>query len=589
MQSQQKKPVLLVTSALPYVNNIVHLGNIIGSVLSADVYVRYARSKNINDVIFVGGVDEYGTATEVKARELKVSCKEVCDKNEKIHNEIYKWFNISFDCYGRTSQPNGDPSIIQPEWPQTRITHKIFRDLCDSKYVIEKTEHVMDCDHLKTFVADRFVIGTCPHCQSNKADGDQCDKCGRLLTPTELIDPRYKPNPSYTLEVRTTDNLFIDTQQIWNDHNLTEWFNSNQNTWTHIACSITNEWLSKGLQPRSITRDLLWGTAGPDTVQFGSKYSSKVFYVWFDAPIGYIGITEHILGQQKSEEIWRDPQTKLIQFMAHDNVPFHSVIFPVTLYGSNYSRLTNVDIVSTSYLMFEGNKFSKSKGTGLFCDEVIEISKRHDIGCDYWRLYLIYIRPEKGDTNFCIKGFEDFINHIMIKNFGNLVHRVASVAYQIRSKKIIDTINAIDTNNNSLSELEDNLNSECQTFINEYDNLMDNYKLSDGLKITLRYSARLNLSVNEFEPWLLIRDESNQQTLYRYITLAYRHLIILCSLLHPFAPDLCDKVVKLIEIKTPHNFRDKSIRSLINSSDYSINLPLTKPAVIIKPFSLSEI
>lgn len=577
----------IITSALPYVNNSPHLGNLIGSLLSADVYTRYRHKicKNDEKIIFVAGVDEYGTATEIKAKELGVSCKELCDNNSNLHKDVYDWFLIKPDCYGRTSQPNGDPADIQLDWPQTKITHDIFKNLCNNGYVIEQKEQVMYCPSLNTFVADRFVIGTCSNCKYVKANGDQCDMCGKLLSACDIIDPRYKPNTSLSLEIREIYNLYIDTEKIWNDNDMNTWFESSNIRWTKSAKNITRDWLNMGLKPRSITRDLLWGTSVPDTFEFGNKYASKVFYVWFDAPIGYISITEESLGEKTSESFWRDPETNLIQFMAKDNVPFHSVIFPVSLRGSGYSSLSNVDIVSIEYLMYEGGKFSKTNNTGLFCDDVMNISTKLGIPPDYWRAYLVMIRPESADSNFVLNdgGFVDFVNNILLKNFGNMIHRVLSMTYQIHLKHKVDQIKidnvTFSTEDRKLSNSSDNISSnnvssnnisfELNILYNEYCVYMDEYSLSLALRKVLDYSKALNQSLNEFTPWIMIKHDDKILELYQFMRLIYEHVEILLDMFEPFMPSICDKIRQnlIYEIKD-----DSMIITLLKS----------KPNIVIK-------
>lgn len=577
-----KRNKIIITSALPYVNNDLHLGNIIGSVLSADVFSRYAKIRNPkDDIIFVGGVDEYGTATEMKAREAGISCKELCDTNGLLHKNINDWFMISFDCYGRTSQPNGEPTQVQMDWPQTKITHEIFKDLCKHRYVIEQNESVMYCSGIDAFVADRFVTGTCPNCKYQKCNGDQCDGCGKLLSPEDVIDPKYKPNPEMKLEIRTTTNLYIDTNRIWQDKSMTQWFKSRESIWTNTASKITDDWLRKGLKPRSITRDLKWGTVVPDTPEFGDKYKNKVFYVWFDAPIGYISISEKNLGQKESERYWKDPKTKLVQFMAKDNVQFHSVIFPITLRGSKYSEIEKVDIVSTEYLMYEGEKFSKTNNVGLFGDDVIKISNKYRLRPDYWRAYLVFIRPENNDSNFVLNnegGFVDFVNNILIKNIGNLLHRVLSVGFQIQNKHKIKQINVW----KSLREYESTpLNIECQQIYDEYTTHMDRYRLSDGLKTAFKFGARLNLYVNETAPWNLIKDETKKNEMYECMINLYKQVIVLSQILEPFMPGFCEEIRNRFSIDEKTVFIDDIIEGLSYQTKITVNLPDEKPTVMI--------
>ena len=251
--------------------------------------------------------------------------------------------------------------------------------------------------------------------------------------------------------------------------------------------------------------------------------------------------------------------------MAKDNVPFHSVIFPVTLRGSQYSNITDIDIASTEYLLYEGNKFSKTNNVGLFCDDVVRLSKKLDIPPDYWRAYLISIRPESADSNFVLNdqgGFVDFVNNILLKNFGNLVHRVRSVAFQIRTKHNIDQIKFnIDIN----ADMDD-----CTDLVQKYHKHMSEYKLCKALNVALSYSTKLNQCVNDFAPWVLIKDNSTKDKLYEFMGLVYHHLDILLTLLEPFMPTICCNIRQDLAYSNQNN---------------TILLPESKPIIVIKPLN----
>lgn len=551
MISKNKKIVqdnrVVVTSALPYVNNIPHLGNIIGCVLSADVYARFLKIVK-KDVLFVGGVDEYGTASEMKAMELGITCKELCDMNYIKHKEAYDWFRINFDCYGRTSQPDGTPEKADLTWPHTFITHDIYKKLVDSGFVIEQEEKVFYCEEIKSFVADRYIIGTCPYCKSEKADGDQCDSCGNLLSTDKIINPKYKPNPSYEVTVVLTKNLFLNLPEIWKKYDMDKWFDKNKKTWSDSAQTITEDWLKKGIKPRSITRDLKWGTKVPYTNIFKDDYSSKVFYVWFDAPIGYLSIIENSLGKSKALEWW-NKNTQLVQFMAKDNVPFHSIVFPSTLAPINqgYELPENITIASTEYLLFEGNKFSKSKNTGLFCDDVMRISEDLDLDPDLWRAYLIYIRPESNDSNFVMngEGFVDFINFILINNIGNLVHRVKSIMYQYYTKHNVNgkvkyyhcpdmkhdkIIKEFIKNTDRLSDI--------------YAKYMSDFRFSLALKTVLNQSSECNNFINKIEPWKYIkmRTEDIPEIFFEFLCHIFTEIRYIGQNLEPIMPNIGKKI-----------------------------------------------
>ena len=348
---------VLITSALPYVNNVPHLGNIIGCVLSADVYARFCCARGYN-CIYICGTDEYGTATETKALEEGVTCQEICDKYHAIHRGIYEWFNISFDKFGRT-----------PTREQTAIGHEMFLELHSNGRLSEQTIEQLYSEALQKFLADRYVIGTCPKCKYDDARGDQCDACGSLLNPTELINPKCKISGT-TPVVRQTKHIFLDLPALSEELQAYITATSTQGGWSANCVQQTKAWMDQGLKVRCITRDLKWGTPVPLP-----GFEEKVFYVWFDAPIGYVSITAGYCG-----EAWRawwlpseyygggedTPDVELVQFMGKDNVPFHTVIFPASQLGSGRPWTMMRSISVTEYLNYESGKFSKSRGVGEF-------------------------------------------------------------------------------------------------------------------------------------------------------------------------------------------------------------------------------
>ena len=407
----------LITAALPYVNNIPHLGNIIQS-LSGDVFARYCRSKGY-DTLYICGTDEYGTATETKALEEKTDPRSLCDHYYKEHTNIYKWFNINFDKFGRTSNQQC-----------TEITQGLFNDLDAAGLIKEHVNKQLFCPHCNMFLADRYVDGTCPKCGSPKARGDQCDECGSLLDPIELKEPKCHTCGS-TPEVRETKHLYIDLPAL--SDKLNAWVEkaSVEGRWADNAINMTKAWIRDGLQERGITRDLKWGIPVPK-----AGYEDKVFYVWFNAPIGYLSITKQLAdelikeGKQsfdwkswwipsESEEAKGKGKVDLFQFIGKDNIPFHTVIFPCTLLGSPHEWTKLHHMSSTEYLNYEDGKFSKSRGVGVFGSDAIETG----IPADAWRFYIFYNRPEKQDYQFTWKDFMEKLNGELIGNLGNLVNR----------------------------------------------------------------------------------------------------------------------------------------------------------------------
>ncbi|MDR1025358.1 MAG: methionine--tRNA ligase [Treponema sp.] len=403
----------LITSALPYVNNVPHLGNLI-QVLSADAFARFCRLRGYR-TLYICGTDEYGTATETRAAEEGISPRELCDRYHEIHAGIYRWFNIGFDKFGRTSTPI-----------QTEVTQDIFKKLDANGFIVEHTIEQLHCDHCGRFLADRYVRGVCPHCGYTNARGDQCESCGKLLDPTELREPRCSVCGAAPV-LKTTKHLYINLPAV--KDRLESWITgaSVEGFWAHNAVQMTQAWIRDGLRERAITRDLKWGIPVPKP-----GYENKVFYVWFDAPIGYISITGN-LGEELGldwrsfvDDWWKNPgETELFQFIGKDNIPFHTVIFPSSLLGASGSETEWTllhHISSTEYLNYENGKFSKSLGVGVFGTDAMETG----IGPDVWRFYIFYNRPERADSLFTWHDFQEKVNGELIGNLGNLVNRTLS-------------------------------------------------------------------------------------------------------------------------------------------------------------------
>ncbi|RFU73790.1 methionyl-trna synthetase [Trichoderma arundinaceum] len=395
------KKNVLITSALPYVNNVPHLGNVVGSVLSADVYSRFSKLRD-RPTLYICGTDEYGTATETKALETGQTPQELCDEFHVKHKEIYDWFEIGFDYFGRTSTKK-----------QTEIVQDIFLKLHENDFLEERTTKQPYCEKHDSFLADRFVEGTCPKCNYDDARGDQCDKCGSLLDPFELVNPRCKIDGA-TPVPRDTTHVFIRLEKLQPD--IDKWFQDahKKHGWPQNGVSITQSWLTKGLEPRSITRDLKWGVPVPLP-----GYEKKVIYVWFDACIGYPSITANYTDQW--EQWWKNPdEVTLYQFMGKDNVPFHTVIFPGSEIGTGTKWTLLNHLSTTEYLNYENGKFSKSRGIGVFGNQAKEIG----ISPSVWRYYLLSNRPETSDTQFEWQSFQLANNSELLANFGNFVNRI---------------------------------------------------------------------------------------------------------------------------------------------------------------------
>ena len=498
----------LITSALPYVNNIPHLGNLM-QVLSADVFARFCRSRGY-ETMYICGTDEYGTASETRALQEGVTPRELCDRYHEIHKAIYKWFNIDFDYFGRTSTPL-----------QTEIVQALFKACDDNGYIVEKESEQLYCPECKRFLADRFVSGTCPHCGYDGARGDQCEKCGTLLDPTELIEPKCSVCGS-TPVLRKTKNLYLNLPKIL--PLLDEWMKkaSVEGFWAKNAIQITSSWIRDGLQERCITRDLKWGIPVNKP-----GYEDKVFYVWFDAPIGYISITAN--KTKDWEYWWRDPEnTELFQFIGKDNIPFHTVVFPSTLLASKEKWTMLYHMSSTEYLNYEGGKFSKSKGIGIFGNDVEETG----IPADVWRFYMFYNRPEKSDFTFTWLDFQEKVNKELIGNLSNLVNRTLTFV-----KRFYD-------GNLGAGSLDESLCKEIKEKEEAITAALEKADERDAIRLIFELSDIGNKAFQDGEPWK-VRKEDPEKAAVLLRTLMYliRDLAIMIT---PYMPTTGDRILSFI-------------------------------------------
>jgi methionyl-tRNA synthetase len=523
---------ILITSALPYVNNIPHLGNIIGCVLSADVFARYARLKHGKDqVLYVCGSDEHGTATETKAKEEGVSPQELCDKYYAIHKEVYEWFNISFDIFGRTSLSE-----------HAAMTRELFERVNEQGFVSEEEITQPFCMTCNSFLADRFIKGTCPFCGYEDARGDQCDHCGKLLNPAELQYPRCSADNS-TPEFRKTKHLFLALDTLQPE--LEAWVDAQSKTgfWTQNSIRTTKAWFKEGLKKRAITRDLKWGINLPESA-FGGRYKDKVFYVWFDAPIGYISITKQLLGAGwKDWWLEENADVDLYQFMGKDNIPFHSIIFPATLLAANKTSRTAVDSLTdnksfrlvhhlnaTEYLNYEYTKFSKSRGVGIFGTD----AKDTGIPADVFRYVLCYYRPEQADTQFTWKGLQERVNNELVANFGNFVNRTLTFTTRFFDGQVA----AIDER--SLDEDTLLRVASWRSEVKHMVSLLDTVRIKEALMAFMKLSAAGNAFFQEAAPWKT-KDEHPEKA-KQDVALLVHMVKDLAILAQPFLPDTSQRI-----------------------------------------------
>ncbi|MDT8854109.1 methionine--tRNA ligase [Paracoccaceae bacterium Fryx2] len=410
---------ILITSAIPYINGIKHLGNLVGSQLPADLFARYCRARG-HEVMFICATDEHGTPAELAAAKAGKPVEEFCAEMHAVQKEIAAGFRLSFDHFGRSSSLRN-----------RALTQHFAGALADNGLIEEVSEKQVFSITDNRFLPDRYIEGTCPNCGYDKARGDQCENCTKQLDPTDLINPRSAISGSTDLEVRETKHLFLKQRSLRAE--LEAWIDS-KTDWPILTTSIARKWLNDGdgLQDRGITRDLHWGVP----VMRGSEpwpgMEGKVFYVWFDAPIEYIAATAEWADAQGLPDAawqrwWRTDlgadDVRYVQFMGKDNVPFHTLSFPATIMGSREPWKLVDYIKSFNYLNYDGGQFSTSQGRGVFMDQALSI-----LPADYWRWWLLSHAPENSDSEFTWENFQTSVNKDLADVLGNLVSRVTKFA-----------------------------------------------------------------------------------------------------------------------------------------------------------------
>ncbi|TDT75163.1 methionyl-tRNA synthetase [Litoreibacter halocynthiae] len=406
---------ILITSAIPYINGIKHLGNLVGSQLPADLFARYNRARGA-EVMFICATDEHGTPAELAAAKAGKPVAEFCAEMYDVQADIANRFGLSFDHFGRSSSPQN-----------RKLTQHFAGRLKAEGYIEEVSEKQVYSNADGRFLPDRYIEGTCPNCGYDSARGDQCENCTKQLDPTDLIEPRSAISGSTDLEVRETKHLYLRQSKLKDQ--LDAWINS-KTDWPVLTTSIAKKWLhdGDGLRDRGITRDLEWGVPVKDGETDWPGMEGKVFYVWFDAPIEYIAATKEWadargLDDSAWESWWRTDKgaddVRYVQFMGKDNVPFHTLSFPATIMGSGEPWKLVDYIKSFNYLNYDGGQFSTSKGRGVFMDQALDI-----LPADYWRWWLLSHAPETSDSEFTWENFQASVNKDLADVLGNFVSRV---------------------------------------------------------------------------------------------------------------------------------------------------------------------
>ena len=509
---------VLVLCALPYTNGVPHIGNLVGTHLPADIFARYCRLKG-RETVFIGATDENGTPTEVSALELGITPRELTDRLYIVHRDIYRWFEISYDEFSRTSTPT-----------HHRTTQDFFRTVYENGYVSEGVQRLPYCEKDRIFLPDRYVEGTCPVCGYQYARGDQCENCSTLLDPIQLINPRCKVDGSPPV-FKDSRQLFLELGRVQKE--LEAWISS-QRTWRSQVASLAMGWIREGLKARSITRDLRWGVPVPL-----EGFRDKVFYVWFDAPIGYISATKEWAEAEGKpdawKEFWLDKETKIYNFLGKDNIPFHTIFWPGMLLAHGGVDLP-YNVVGEQFCNYEGDKISKSKNWGVFCENVPLAGIEPDI----WRYYLISIIPETRDTDFKWEDFKSKVNNELVANLGNFIHRTTTFAW--------NNFDGMVSSGTKSGEGEELL-AKVRALAVETGELLEEASFRDALARVLSISDLGNEFFQRKQPWRMVKEdkEACEQVIHTCLTLCEAVAV----LLEPFLPSSSVKILSALGSPAP--------------------------------------
>ena len=512
-----------VTAALPYANGGVHIGHLAGVYVPADIYVRYLRLKK-KDVVFIGGSDEHGVPITIRAKKEGITPQDVCDRYHKIIKESFEEFGISFDIYSRTTSET-----------HNKLASDFFKKLYDEGKLIEKDSDQYYDEEAHQFLADRYIMGECPHCHNPKAYGDQCEKCGSDLSPMELINP-YSTISGSKPVIKTTKNWYLplNEYQEW----LKQWILEGHKEWRPNVYGQCKSWLDMDLQPRAMTRDLDWGIPVPVEGADG-----KVLYVWFDAPIGYISNTKELCDKEPEkfgnwEQWWKDPETRLVHFIGKDNIVFHCVIFP-TMLKAHGDYILPDNVPANEFLNLENDKISTSRNWAVWLDEYLkDFPGKQDV----LRYVLTANAPETKDNNFTWKDFQERNNSELVAIYGNFVNR----ALQLTKKYWNGIVPAC----GELQEVDKNAIQEFKDVKEKMEAFLDIFKFREAQKEAMNLARIGNKYITECEPWKVWKTDPK-----RVETILYISLQLVANLAIAFEPFL--------------PFSSKDLRQLINLNSFN--------------------
>jgi methionyl-tRNA synthetase len=512
---------ILITSAIPYINGIKHLGNLVGSQLPADLYARYNRARG-HEVLFLCATDEHGTPAELAAAKAGQPVAQYCAEMHEVQKQLSDGFRLSFDKFGRSSSPQNHA-----------LTQHFAKRLGEAGLIREVAERQMYSKADGRFLPDRYIEGTCPNCGYDRARGDQCENCTKQLDPSDLINPRSAISGSTDLELRETKHLYLRQSAL--KHDLAAWIDS-KHDWPILTTSIAKKWLNdgEGLQDRGITRDLDWGVPAQFDGAPWEGMDGKVFYVWFDAPIEYIACAKEWADAQGYpdsawERWWRTDKgaedVRYVQFMGKDNVPFHTLSFPATILGSGEPWKLVDYIKSFNYLNYDGGQFSTSQGRGVFMDQALSI-----LPADYWRWWLLSHAPETSDSEFTWENFQASVNKDLADVLGNLVSRVTKFC---RSKwgEVIPA-------GGHYGEAEGALIADLGTRIRRYEHFMEAMEVRKAAAELRAIWVIGNEYLQSAAPWSVYKDDPDRAA--AIVRLSLNLIRVYAVLSAPFIPDAAE-------------------------------------------------
>jgi methionyl-tRNA synthetase len=545
------KEKIYIGVAWPYANGSLHLGHIAGCYLPADIFARYCRMQG-RDVLMVSGSDEHGTPITITADNEKTTPQAIVDRFNKEHTENMKQMGISFDLFTRTTTKNHE-----------EVVQDIFLTLYNKKYIYKKSVEAFYCNHCNRFLPDRYIEGTCPHCNSENARGDQCDECGKLLDPQDLINVRCKICGS-TPEIKTSDHLFFALSKF--EEKLVSWMKDKKH-WKPSVWKFTDNWLKTGLKDRAITRDMEWGIKVPI-----KGFDDKRIYVWFDAVIGYLAASKEWAKKQGKaklwEDWWKDPKARHYYFLAKDNIPFHTLIWPSILMGYSDELDLPYDIPANEYLRLKGEQFSKSRGTAVWVPEII---KNFDV--DAIRYYLSINMPENKDTNWLWDDFVAKNNDELVGAYGNFIHRVVTF-----TQKNFGEI----PKQGNLEKLDKEALDKIKEASKEVSGSLEKCEFKKGLRAAMTLAQFGNYYFDQKQPWVLVKQDKEK-----------------CgTVLH-----ICLKIIKALSVFTASYlpFSSNKVWSLLGEKgsihdnlwdvafeDLKVGFKLQKPQPLFKKLNLEE-